>query len=199
MARTMNILHQIASEKRPNSKNILPEIIYRWSPRVFSDQSITINDLEPLFEAARWAPSSSNNQEWHYYFSLATDASFRDFALLMDEENYKRYSKAGALMVVVSHKVSAYKNYKIPSHSFDTGMSFLNFATEGVRRGLVVHPMGGFDKQKTKQLLKLTDNQKVEILVAIGYPGSEAELRVEREVTSRKEITAFTTHVTITK
>jgi nitroreductase len=191
----MNILHKIASEKRPNPEGILEDILYRWSPRVFSDKSVSEKDLQPLFEAARWAPSSSNNQEWLYYYALHDDQTFPHFVDLMDDGNRKKYPKSGALIVVVSKTISSHKNYPIPSHSFDAGMSFLNFAIEGVRRGLVVHPMGGFDKVKAKELLKLDDDKHVEIMVAVGYPGEESLLRTEREVTLRNEIETFTFHV----
>src|SRR5690606_38745884 len=38
----------------------------RWSPYAFADRPVSKEDLQSLFEAARWAPSSSNEQPWSY-------------------------------------------------------------------------------------------------------------------------------------
>jgi nitroreductase len=194
----MNILHQLASEKRDNKEGILDPIIYRWSPRVMNGNALTKKDLIPLFEAARWAPSSSNNQEWHYHYALQTDQTFKIFWEFLDDGNRKYCHNAGALMVMTSNTISSYKNYNIPSHSFDAGASFENMAIEGVNRGLIVHPMGGFDKQKVRQTLKLQDNVIVEIMIAVGLPGEVEMLKTERVVTQRNEIETCTTHVETT-
>ena len=60
-------LHNIARKKRENPRQILDEIIYRWSPRSMTGQRLDEEELLSLFEAARWAPSSSNNQPWRFY------------------------------------------------------------------------------------------------------------------------------------
>ena len=41
-------------------------IANRWSPYCFDERSVTDEDLRSLFEAARWAPSSFNEQPWSY-------------------------------------------------------------------------------------------------------------------------------------
>ena len=55
----------LSDEVRENRKpgyEIHPIILNRWSSRALSGEEMTDDDLMPLFEAARWAPSSSNNQ-----------------------------------------------------------------------------------------------------------------------------------------
>src|SRR6266404_2210708 len=37
----------------------------RWSPRSFSERLVEPEKLQSLFEAARWAPSSFNEQPWN--------------------------------------------------------------------------------------------------------------------------------------
>src|SRR6476646_4321273 len=39
-------------------------IASRWSPYSFANQSVSDQDLRSLFEAARWAASSFNEQPW---------------------------------------------------------------------------------------------------------------------------------------
>src|SRR5262245_6025224 len=50
-----------------------PLIRERWSPRAFSDKAIAAEDLRSLFEAARWAPSSNNEQPWAFLVATRND------------------------------------------------------------------------------------------------------------------------------
>ena len=52
----------------------------RWSPRAFSDKMVETDKLRSLFEAARWAPSSNNEQPW----------SIHNRHQRMTENNYRR-------------------------------------------------------------------------------------------------------------
>ena len=45
----------------------------RWSPRAFADQAMPEEVLRSLFEAARWAPSSFNEQPWAYIVATKED------------------------------------------------------------------------------------------------------------------------------
>ncbi|HET7237638.1 MAG TPA: nitroreductase family protein, partial [Terrimicrobiaceae bacterium] len=38
----------------------------RWSPYSFDDRTVASADICSLFEAARWAPSSYNEQPWSF-------------------------------------------------------------------------------------------------------------------------------------
>jgi len=79
-------LHNNARNKRDNSYNVMNEIIYRWSPRSMNSQALTKDDLLPLFEAARWAPSSFNNQPWRFYYALRDTKQFQIlYDLLMEK------------------------------------------------------------------------------------------------------------------
>jgi nitroreductase len=47
--------------------DILDVIRNRWSPRAFDpSRDVPAADLRRLFEAARWAPSSMNEQPWRF-------------------------------------------------------------------------------------------------------------------------------------
>lgn len=179
-------LHDIASRKRKNKKGILDDIIYRWSPKSMTGEGVSDQDLAPLFEAARWAPSSNNNQEWHFYYALREDKVFRDLFELLTPGNKEWCDKAGALMILVSQKIADYKDKPIRTHAFDTGMAFEAFAIEGLRRNLVVHPMGGFDRELATKYLKLkTDRFEVQIMIAVGKPHESV---VNDEIKDRKKI-----------
>ena len=46
----------------PTQHQVHELIEKRWSPRAFSPQPVPPEELRSLFEAARWAPSSNNEQ-----------------------------------------------------------------------------------------------------------------------------------------
>jgi nitroreductase len=54
-----------------------PLITQRWSPYAYSDKPVAKPDLLALFEAARWAASSYNEQPW--VFLVATKDEPEDF------------------------------------------------------------------------------------------------------------------------
>jgi hypothetical protein len=53
----------------------------RWSPYAFSDRPVSKEDLQSLFEAARWSASSYNEQPWRYI--IATKADKAEFERLL--------------------------------------------------------------------------------------------------------------------
>jgi hypothetical protein len=45
----------------------------RWSPRAFANDAVDHADLLSLFEAARWTPSSGNQQPWSFIVTTRHD------------------------------------------------------------------------------------------------------------------------------
>src|SRR2546423_15083648 len=43
--------------------------VARWSPRAMTGEPLSQDEINMLFEAARWAPSTYNEQEWRFLFS----------------------------------------------------------------------------------------------------------------------------------
>ena len=62
-------------------------IAERWSPRAFSDKLVAPDVLASLFEAARWAPSSSNAQPWRFIYALRDTPQWEPFLSLLVEFN----------------------------------------------------------------------------------------------------------------
>src|SRR5947207_1756329 len=56
-------------------------IAQRWSPYGFADRPVSKQDLCSLFEAARWAPSSYNEQPWSYL--VATKDNPEEYAKVL--------------------------------------------------------------------------------------------------------------------
>jgi nitroreductase len=178
-------LHNIARSKRNNPHKALDEIVYRWSPRSMSGQTLTEDDLLPLFEAARWAPSAFNNQPWRFYYALRDSERFKDLLGLLVEKNRQWCINASCLMIVVSKKTYDHNNNPMRSHVYDTGAAWMALAIEGIRRGYVVHGMAGFDHEAALKCLTLGDEFQINFMAAVGIPAPEVE---DETVSQRKEI-----------
>ena len=88
--------------QRKTESSVHDQFTARWSPRAFKDTALTDADLQPLFEAARWAPSASNNQPWRFAYGLRGDEGFAKIAAGLVPFNRGWAEKAAALVVVAS-------------------------------------------------------------------------------------------------
>ena len=170
-------------------------IVHRWSARAMSGGRLSGAELMSLFEAARWAPSSFNEQPWRFVYAEREGEHWQRFFDLLSENN-RRWAGAAAVLVVVLSRTTFERNGN-PSrtHSYDTGAAWQNIALQGCRMGLVVHGMAGFDYDKAREVLGVPEEFAVEAMIAIGRPAPievlPESLR-EREVPSgRKPVSEF--------
>lgn len=154
-------------------------ILNRWSPRAMSGEKLTNGELMPLFEAARWAPSSFNGQFWRFIYAKRGTKNWKSFFNLLAKPNQAWCKDAGVLVVILSRKNFEYNGKPARTHSFDTGSAWENLALEGTRRGLVVHGMQGFDYTKAKKVVKAPKNYDVMAMIAIGKKGKKKDLPEE--------------------
>ena len=157
-------------------ENAVDEIfIRRWSPRAMSGEGLDEEALRTLLEAARWAPSSNNNQPWRFIYARRQTPHWERFYNLLDEGNQNWAKNAAVLMVVVS-KTTFDSGKPSRTHSFDTGAAWLSLALQGSMKGLVVHGMQGFSYERAQKELQVPDGYTVEAMIAIGRPGRKEDL-----------------------
>lgn len=177
-----NKLSPEAKQFRKPLYDVDPIFVNRWSPRAMTGESLSDEELMPLFEAARWAPSSYNNQSWRFiYAKRGTPALDTLFSLLV-EFNQAWCTHAAALVVIISKMNFDFNGKLARTHSFDTGAAWENLALEGARRGLVVHGMEGFDYDKAKNVLNIPNDYQVEAMAAIGKRAPKETLQPEMQV-----------------
>ena len=149
----------------------------RWSPRAFSPQPVPPDTLERLFEAARWAPSSNNEQPWS--FVVATSDQLDDFARLRDclnEKNALWAGRAPVLMLSVARR-HFNRNGQENRHALhDVGQAVANLTFQATAEGLFVHQMAGFSVEKARETLGLPNGQEPVAMIALGFPGDPAAL-----------------------
>lgn len=174
---------------------IEPIFVRRWSPRAMSGEPITDEEMMTLFEAARWAPSTYNEQEWRFLYARRDTLHWPTFFDLLIEFNQSWCQRAALLVVILAHKVFQENGKENPVHLFDCGSAFENLALQGSAMQLVVHGMQGFDFAKARTVLRVPDDYAVATMFAVGRPGDPDELpqrAQEREKPSgRKPVREF--------
>jgi nitroreductase len=167
--------------RREAEYEIDPIFLNRWSPRDL-ERNMDKKELKALFEAARWAPSSYNNQHWRFIYATPEDGEWNTFVDLLDDFNSQWAPEAYALVVIVSKKTFDFNGEEARTHSFDTGAAWQNLALEAARRELVAHGMQGFDYEEAREELGIPEEFEVEAMVAIGSPGDESELEEDLQI-----------------
>jgi len=154
--------------------------VERWSPRAFTGEDISQQELNSLFEAARWAPSSYNSQPWRFLYARRGTPAFDTFLDLLIPYNQQWAKNAAALIVVLSARTfvrpGTTEVLAAPNHSFDAGAAWANLALQASALGWHAHGIGGFDAQKARTALPVPDDYDVEIAVAVGRRGDKSLL-----------------------
>jgi len=151
----------------------------RWSPRAMSGEEIGEQELMTLFEAARWAPSSYNNQPWRILYAHRNSEHWPLFFDLLVETNKAWAQNAAALLVMISKTTFDHNGKPSLTHSYDTGAAWQNLALQGFGKGYVVHGMQGFSYERARKNLQIPEEYRVEAMVAIGIPGRKEDLPME--------------------
>ncbi len=157
-------------EHRTADHPILDLFLKRWSPRAMSGETIPDADLMTLFEAARWAPSTYNEQEWRFLYATRDGEHWETFLGLLMEANQAWCKNAAALIVGLSCKTFSRNGKPNPVHTLDCGMAVENLLLQGATMDLVCHAMAGFDRSKARVALNIPDDYDVEVMIAVGRP-----------------------------
>ena len=152
-------------------------IAERWSPRAFSDKPVAPDVLQSLFEAARWAPSSSNEQPWAYIAATKGDAeNFAKLVSVLVPSNVTWAQHAPFLALAVVELAFAKSGTPNRNAQYDVGAASAWLTVEATSRGLVVHQMAGFDHDKARQVFEIPAGWEPIAAIAIGYPGDPDSL-----------------------
>ncbi len=163
-------------------------ILNRWSPRAMTGESIDDATLMSFFEAARWAPSSMNNQLVRFVYAKRDAEHFQKFMNVLVEFNQKWCSSAAALVMIISRKKSYHKDMPQPSHALESGACMQNLMLEASSRGYVVHGMTGFDFDAAHKLLGLSEDWQVDVMLAIGVFDKAKSEEMNEEISDRKPL-----------
>jgi len=188
---------------RTSEYPIEPLFLDRWSPRAFDGGVILEKDLMTILEAARWAPSSSNIQPWRFVYALRSDDVWDQFVDFLLPGNAVWAHRASALVVLLADTVGREAEEGKPMRvndyaSFDAGAAWAQLALQAHAAGFCTHAMAGIKQDHIREVLKLSDRYKVEIVIALGQKADVSVLPEnlqEREVLSgRKAMSEIAFH-----
>jgi nitroreductase len=169
----------------------------RWSPRAFADKAIPKDVLRSLFEAARWAPSSNNEQPWAYFVATKDHKeNFEKMLGVLVEFNAGWAKNAAALALAMAKLTFAQNNAPNRNAQYDAGAASAWLTVEATLQGLAVHQMAGFDPEKARRSFGIPEGWEPLAVIAIGYPGDPDSLPSklkDRELAprTRKPISEF--------
>lgn len=144
-------------------------IAKRWSARAFSTSPVERSKLLSVLEAARWAPSSRNEQPWRYivFTNDNPEKIKKAQSVLKDINNYAK--RAPILICAITKKTYSDNGNYNRLHFHDLGAANENMFLEAFNQGLIMHEMGGFDAQKAREVFNIPEDFEVGIMIAIGY------------------------------
>jgi nitroreductase len=149
----------------------------RWSPYAFDARPVTLEDLRSLFEAARWAPSSYNEQPWSFFVATKEDPEeFQRLLSCLVEANQAWAQAAPVLALgVVSLRFSR-NNKENRAAIHDLGLAAANLVIEATARRLYVHQMIGILPEKAREVYRIPIHCEAWTAIAIGYRADPADL-----------------------
>src|SRR6056297_1409698 len=170
--------------------NIHPLISKRYSPVIFSDKEVGEEVLNRLFEAARWAPSSFNDQPWNFIYGVkGKDEIYNKLFDCLLEPNQMWAKYAPVLMLSVANMISPTTQKENPYAFHDTGMAVSNLLMQATSMGLYAHQMGGYSKEQAIESMKIPKTHSPVAMIAIGYIGNTEDFPEELQQKDNKERT----------
>src|SRR5919199_3278352 len=157
-------------EKRANTDFPIHELIAkRWSARAFSTRPVERSKLLSILEAARWAPSSRNEQPWRYIVFTNDNPEMLKKAQSVLKEINDYAKRAPILICAITKKTYSDNGNSNRLYFHDLGAANENMFLEAFKQGRIMHEMGGSDLQKARELFNVPTDYEVGIMIAIGY------------------------------
>jgi nitroreductase len=174
----------------PSAHPIADLLAHRWSPRAFVDRPVDAAALRQLFEAARWAASSFNDQPWYYLVAARQNPEeFQKMLACLIDANQAWAKAAPVLAISVARTKLAHNGAPNGWARHDVGAASASLAIQATELGLAVHQMAGFDPNRARETYHIPEDYEPVAAMAIGYPGEPDALPDalrQRELAERK-------------
>jgi nitroreductase len=172
---------------------VLAIIRERWSPRAFdATRPVSLGDLWRLFEAARWAPSSRNEQPWRFVVTHRDRSPEAYQALFgaLGSSNQSWANMAPVLILTAVQTVLEQTGEMNQNAYYDTGQAVGFLTLQAQSQGLAIRQMEGFSHAAAREVCHVPEGFEPAVVMAVGYPGTPDTLPSDKhraaEVTPRK-------------
>ncbi len=178
----------------PGTDKLDRVFVERWSTRAFSPEPLSQEEIDTLFEAARWAPSSNNSQPW--LFLYATDGPERELFNSLLRPGNRTWAPSAPLLVFVATLKGNDEGRVFRTGQFDAGAAWMSLAIQATKMGLHTHAMGGINIDDVHEKLDLPeDRYDVLVGIAIGRRGEISgladDLQAREKPNNRKPLEAI--------
>jgi nitroreductase len=169
----------------------------RWSPYSFAERDVPLEDLQGILEAARWAPSSYNEQPWRYLLARRSDPAAFEKLLSCLVDGNQAWAKSAPVLLIGLAIVKFARNGKPNAAAVhDLGLAAGNICVEATARGLFVHQMIGIVPERVRELYSVPEDAEPLTAVAIGHLGDGSNLPAalqerDRDPRARRPVRAF--------
>jgi nitroreductase len=170
----MESVRKKSSEFHPS---VLDVIRHRRSRRAYDTKLVPQEDIDSLFEAARWAPSSVNEQPWLYIYATSDQKELWHLIFDSLNEGNKIWVRDVPLLIASFARTNFSRNDKPNGAArYDLGGANAILSLQATHLGLNVHQMGGFDAARLRANLNVPATYEPMIVLAVGYPGEAEKL-----------------------
>ncbi len=164
----------------PHVDGVLSQFHSRWSPRSFAEREVSQAELEKVFEAARWAASSFNEQPWRFLVGKRGSETYKKiFESLMP---FNQLWAASAPVLILGLAKTRFSHNDTPNRValYDLGAASSYLTLQAAHLGLSTHQMGGFDPQAARKAFGIGEEYIFGSVIALGYQGEPAALSDEQ-------------------
>lgn len=163
-------------KKAPPVDGVLPPLLHRWSPRSFADRDVSPADLHRVFEAARWAASSYNEQPWRFLVGLRGSPTYQKIFSALVANNQAWAGSAPVLILGATHTRFTHNGSENRVALYDLGAAASYLTLQAAALGLATHQMAGVDTEAARKAFGIPAEYMIGAAIALGYQGEPAAL-----------------------
>jgi len=163
--------------------NFLELVKTRQSVRKYSDKEVSTELIIKCIESARLAPSASNSQPWHFVIVNDIQTKNKVANATITQKLINKFTlTAPAIVVIVLEKPTLLTQIagKIKNKEFewtDLGIVAEHFCLQATELGLGTCMIGWFNENEIKNILNITKNKRIGLVITIGYAEKNYTLR----------------------
>ena len=184
-------------KKAPSVEGVLPAVLKRWSPRSFAQRDVSAADLKTVFESARWAASSYNEQPWRFFVGVRGSSTYEKIFSALIAINQSWAGSAPVLILGVASTKFSHSGSANRVALYDLGAAASYLTLQAAELGLATHQMAGFDAEAARKVFGVPEDYLVGAVIALGYQGepsalgNEQLLDMETSPRTRKPLSEF--------
>lgn len=153
-----------------HNMNLFEAIKRRRSIRQFTGDPLGKDTLARILDAARWAPTASNQQRWR--FVVVTSATVRE---LIKNFSPGIFAIPAAYIVICVEKAPDAGNRAEVSYLADCAIAAQNIMLAAYAVGIGSCVVLAFSKTAVAEVLNLPENVEPLLVVTLGYPAEAPE------------------------